>query len=158
MVNQLKIIALCAFPLVLHGCGGSAEAAEQRSLSNTIVIHQGISPYSGGYTSKGHRVFVTQTDYQNELPNYSGDAPQNIDFEDNRVVLLDLGQRDTGGYGIAVESVADNNDHVLITVVSTVSGQSCMVTPALTNPYQFVKIATDKEILILEKLQGYDCG
>lgn len=157
MINQLRIVAICSIPLMLHGCGGNADAAEQRSLTSPAVIHAGVTPYSGGFTSKGYRIFTSQTAYQNELANYSADTPQVIDFEENRVMLVDMGQRNTGGYGVAVESVVDASDHVVVTIVSRVPGQGCMVTQALTNPYEFIKIATNKEVLIQEKLNSVSC-
>lgn len=157
MDNTLRVIVFCTLPAMLHGCGGNADAAEQRSLSNPEVIHQGIAPDSGGYTSKGYRVLTTDAAYQNELPVYSGDNPQTIDFEENRVILLDMGQRNTGGYGIGIESVSDAEDHVLVTVTLSVPGRDCIVTQALTNPYQLVKINTDKEVLIQEKLHTTNC-
>ncbi len=60
-----------------------------------------------------------------------------------------MGLHTSGGYSIKVDKVKDEGNYVTVSVVSQEPG-SCPADAALTNPYQFVKIATNKTIIIHE--------
>jgi len=121
------------------------------------AIHQGSYTDSGAYTNKQSKVFVDQSAYRTELATYSSATPELIDFTSARVLLVDMGQRNSGGYAIAITSVDVFNDYVTANVVLTKPGTNCMVTQALTNPYQFVVIPTTKEVLISESVVVSNC-
>jgi len=160
MKSTLKIMLLLSVPFCIHGCGGDTKAASITEPSDIkyTVIH-GNSYLDGGMhlTSKGSRVFSSQDAYQNELLNYSSDQPVQVDFTKSKVLLLDMGQKATGGYGIEIEKIADSNDAAIVSVALVEPGSGCLVTQSLTNPYEFIEISTNKEILIEEKLVLKSC-
>ena len=71
-----------------------------------------------------------------------------IDFSKNNICILSLGQRNTGGYSIAVESLKWNKSILYIKKKEISPAKGEMVTNALTNPYCIVVIPKAKEIIV----------
>ncbi len=67
-------------------------------------------------------------------------TPPEVDFERETVVVLVLGERRTGGYGVAVRQVTERRDTVTLTVGVISPVPDAMVTMALTSPYQIVSV------------------
>ncbi len=63
-------------------------------------------------------------------------------FGETRLVMVALGERPTGGYGVSVERVT-RGDHgqLILEVKATEPGPDDMVTEALTHPYVLVTVA-----------------
>ncbi len=67
-------------------------------------------------------------------------APEpKVDFTTHAVIAVFAGQKSTGGYGITVKKIEDGNMRDVI-VTLTSPGTNCMVTQAVTTPYQIVTI------------------
>lgn len=102
------------------------------------------------FTEKSFKVISNQDSYEIELSKYSSDAPALIDFSKATVLLLDMGQQTSSGFSIKVSNIKEEDDFVSVSVVTEEPGRGCNVDGGLTNPYQFVKIATKKAIIINE--------
>src|SRR3990167_3513158 len=152
MEKFLKLALLSSMPFLIQGCGSDAVAEDQVNELSHSVINSGAFLASGASTSKGSRVFTSKEAYESELLNYSSELPDSIDFTKSRVVLVDMGERSTGGYGIEIEGITENDGYVLATVALSKPGDGCMVIQVITNPFQFVEVTTTKEILIQEKI------
>ncbi len=70
--------------------------------------------------------------------------PNNVDFANSRVVALFMGEKNTGGYAIGIESVKQEKGKVIVKVKK--SYPDGMATMALTQPYVIAKINTTKKI------------
>jgi hypothetical protein len=70
-----------------------------------------------------------------------GERPA-IDFSQNLVVAVAAGQRQTGGYEIAVRRVSQANGALTIEVEETAPGPNCITTSALTQPVDVVALPT----------------
>lgn len=101
--------------------------------------------YNSGLTDPA-RVIVTDAQqwaqvwgaiWRNHSPEPA--LPQ-IDFAQERVVVAALGQRNSGGYGILVESAAQHPDYVEVVVQKVSPGARCGVTAALTQPVDVARI------------------
>jgi PrcB C-terminal len=66
-----------------------------------------------------------------------GERPE-IDFTRNLVVAVAAGQRNSGGYEIAVRRVSQTDGDLTIEVEETMPGPNCMTTSALTQPVDVV--------------------
>lgn len=73
-----------------------------------------------------------------------------IDFKENDVLVLNQGQKSTGGYSIDVASVSWDNEILIIKKVQKSPGKGEIVTMGLTNPYCITTIPKAKEIKIIE--------
>ena len=61
-------------------------------------------------------------------------------------MLLDMGQKTTGGYTINIQSVKEYSDHVMAAFEFIGPGSDCAATQVLTNPFVFATVDTQKEI------------
>ncbi len=120
-------------------------------------LHKGLFIVDGRLSSKTIKVINSEVDYKKILATYTRDPAKAVDFEKGRVLLLDVGQRNTGGFSVAVSAVEEHEKHVVVKVVITNPSPSCMLFQALTNPFQFSYIATHKNLLIVEELQYHNC-
>ena len=67
-------------------------------------------------------------------------AAPKIDFNKEYVIGVFAGQKNTGGYAIAVTSVVDTGTTRTVTVTLTSPGTDCFVTQALTSPFQIIAV------------------
>lgn len=69
------------------------------------------------------------------------------DIETSNFVILNMGQKNSGGYAIGVSKIVETPTNIVITVKQLMPKERQMVTMALTNPYCIVKINSKKEIV-----------
>jgi hypothetical protein len=122
-----------------------------------VVLNQGIYTDNGIGTKKQTKIISSQADYAMELLNYSSAKPASVDFDKGRVLLVDMGVRNTGGYSVGVASVDVAENWVVANVGLVRPGSGCVVTQAPSNPWQFVFIPSRKEILVSESLKITNC-
>lgn len=85
----------------------------------------------------------SQTEYQNLWNMAQGpgaDARPVVNFAKEYVIGVFAGQKSTGGYAISVTSVVDTGNTRTLTVTLTRPGPSCIVTQALTSPFQLIVV------------------
>ena len=70
-----------------------------------------------------------------------------IDIQNANFIILNMGEKTSGGYTIGIETVVETKSTIVITVKETVPEPGAMVTQALTNPFCVVKINSKKEII-----------
>jgi len=60
-----------------------------------------------------------------------------VDFDEEVVVAIVLGQRPSGGYSVAIDEVLANDagGRIQVQFTETVPGDGCLATAALTSPY-----------------------
>lgn len=70
----------------------------------------------------------------------SGAEKPVVDFSQEYVIAVFAGKQPTGGHSIAVAAVVDALNTRTVDVTLTKPGEGCIVTQALTNPYQVVVV------------------
>jgi hypothetical protein len=65
---------------------------------------------------------------------------QAVDFNQEAVLVVYMGEQNTGGYSVTITSVKLEGGKLLVTVKQGRPSPSSMVTQALTQPYHAVKI------------------
>lgn len=78
-------------------------------------------------------------------------AVPHIDWDKKQVVLLAMGQKNTGGYSIAIDKVVKSNKEILVYYKTTGPEKGAMVTQALTAPYVLYTIDNKKDLPVLFK-------
>jgi len=69
-----------------------------------------------------------------------------VDLNKYTVIAVFMGAQRTGGFDIKIDKIANINDKLVIEVTESAPGVNCMVTDAITKPYDMVKISkTDLE-------------
>ncbi len=86
------------------------------------------------------------------------DVDPNVDFETKTVIAVVMGQKSSGGYSVNLKQLEVTSDAVQFMVEERMPGENCMVTEALTNPYQIIAIdKTEKEIKFMGNTITVDC-
>lgn len=70
------------------------------------------------------------------------------DVKYSNFMVLNMGEKPTGGYKIGVANVEETDKNIIITVKETAPEANAMVTQGFTTPYCIVKINSKKEILV----------
>lgn len=137
-----KTIALFTFVLLV-ACS-SKKAVSGNALYQVLVA----SEYGGGNFE--FYEIISQSDEFNIL--LSDDEIKKFvkpdDIKTANYVLVNLGEKNNGGYGIEVVSVEELSDKVIVTLKETQPKPGQNVTMALTNPYAVIKINSKKTIEI----------
>lgn len=70
-----------------------------------------------------------------------------VDFENQVVVAVVMGERPTGGYSVDVEEVmaSEDGNQVRVEYTETVPGDNCGVTHAITSPYVLAAVGTQDQ-------------
>jgi hypothetical protein len=70
------------------------------------------------------------------------------DIQNSNFIVLNMGEKTSGGYKIGIDTVVETDKNIIITVKETAPQPGSMVTQAFTNPFCVVKINSKKEIII----------
>lgn len=70
------------------------------------------------------------------------------DIQNSNFVILNMGEKSTGGFAIGVDSVSETAKNIIIKVKESSPKEGTMVSQALTYPFCVVKINSKKEIII----------
>ena len=87
-----------------------------------------------------------------------GNPPPAIDFARRMVVLLALGQRNTGGHGIRFDAIVASGAGATVRYTVTSPGAGCMTTQAITSPVDVVSVPrVDGEIRFERRSVVQEC-
>ncbi len=141
----MKKIGLLLLTLILVSCGASSPKN-----SGTNALYEVLTQQADGGASI--RFFEILTE-ENEISMLQNDEKlknkiKPSDIQTSNFIVLNLGEKTTGGYKIGVESVVETDKNIIITIKETVPESSSTTTPVYTNPYCVVKINSKKEIII----------
>ena len=70
------------------------------------------------------------------------------DIQNSNFIVLNMGEKTTGGYQIGVESAVETDKNIILTIKETVPEPNAMVSQVITYPYCIVRIKSKKEIII----------
>ncbi|MBS3092847.1 protease complex subunit PrcB family protein [Candidatus Pacearchaeota archaeon] len=63
-----------------------------------------------------------------------------INFNESMVVAVFQGQKSTGGYDIKINKIVETSNKLLVYITETPPGKNCIVTQALTQPYNIIQL------------------
>jgi hypothetical protein len=137
------IVALLSFTAL--SCGVSAP-----KITDKKVLYEVLTQQSNGganirffeILSEPKELKMLQND-QNLRKKISPNDIQNSNF-----VILNMGEKATGGYSIGVDSVLETDNNIIITVKDNNPKPGDMVTQVITYPFCVVKINSKKDIVI----------
>jgi hypothetical protein len=141
----MKRIALLALTLILVSCGASSSKK-----SGTNSLYEILTQQTDGGASI--RFFEILSE-ENEIAMLQNDEKlidkiKPNDIQTSNFVVLNMGEKTSGGYKIGIESVVETDKNIIISVKETAPEKGSMVTQEITTPYCVVKINSKKEIII----------
>lgn len=140
----MKKVVFALLTVFLVSCSSSIKPTERNSLFEVLTQQAdgGASIRFFEILSESKEIAMLQNDekLKNKIhPN---------DIQTSNFVVLNMGEKATGGYKIGVESVVETDKNIIITVKETIPEPNAMVAQVMTYPYCIVKINSKKEIII----------
>ena len=122
-----------------------------------VVGSGGNARYSGAvptvFLSKSFSSFNTVWRTANGNSSPVPSAP-NVDFANNNVATVFLGQKPSGGYGISVSSTTVSGDTLTLNVSTTSPRPGLIQTQALTSPWVSVRVEGNYTRLVVKDSSG----
>lgn len=141
----MKKVISVLLVFVLISCG-----AKKTSDSGSKVLYEVLTEQSDG---GGNIKFFEILTEPNEIKMLENDPllaskMKHDDIGNSNYVILNMGEKNTGGYSIGVEKVEETDKNIIITVKEINPAPDAMVMQVITYPYTVVKIHSKKEIII----------
>lgn len=141
-MKKIIVISLLFF---IASCGG-----KKSIVTDTKALYEVLTQQSDG---GGNIRFFEILSEPNEIKMLQNDKvlKNKISLNDvnkSNFIILNMGEKPTGGYAIGVENVVETSENIVITVKETNPDPEAMVTQGITYPYCVVKINSKKEIVI----------
>jgi len=139
MMNVLMVAALASTALI--GCKGDGDtdaSSDGVTLATPVPIGERVNGNSAALKTLGTYHIETKAQYD-----ALGDAeifPGGLDFGENDLVIVALGEQPTGGYSVTIESIQLAGGELAVTGKATAPGPDAVTTQALTYPYCAVSI------------------
>jgi hypothetical protein len=140
----MKKILLLLLVLFLFSCGVSSPKNSKNSLYDVLTQQS-----DGGASIRFFEILTEP----NEIKMLENDEELRKkinpnDIQHSNFIILNMGEKTSGGYAIGIESVVETDKNIIITIKETIPESGSMVTQNFTNPYCVVRINSKKEIII----------
>ncbi|MDR7212478.1 protease complex subunit PrcB family protein [Flavobacterium piscis] len=141
MKKAILVVAI----FVLISCG-----AKKTSEGSSKVLYEILTQQSDGGGNIKFFEILTEPNEIIMLQNdpLLKDKMKQDDISNSNYVILNMGQKNTGGYSIDVEKVEETDQNIIITVKENAPAKDAMVMQVITYPYTVVKVRSKKEIII----------
>ena len=138
-----RVVVLLLLTMVLFSCSSSKQTGS-KPLFEVLTQQE-----DGG----GNIQFFEILSEPNEIAMLQNDDKlkdkiNSNDVQTSNFIVLNMGEKPTGGYQIGVESVVETDKNIIITIKETTPEPNAMVTQAITYPYCIVKINSKKEVIV----------
>ena len=123
------------------------------------IIHQDNYKVSAADSQKKAIVLSSAAEYQQLLAQYTTDNPADVDFSQNKVLLVESGSKPNSGFGVKINGIIEHSDRVVahVSYLTPDDNPACSYLAVMTQPYLFAKIATDKPLLVREHTEVQPC-
>lgn len=141
----MKKLILSAFAITLASCGATSS-----KISDTSKLYEVLTQQSNGGANIRFFEILSEPNEIKMLQNDENlkDKISASDIQNSNFIVLNMGEKTTGGYSIGIENIVETDKNVIITVKETNPEPGSMVTQAFTTPFCVVKINSKKEIII----------
>lgn len=140
----MKKVLFSILSMILVSCSSSIKSTGSKPLFEVLAQQTdgGASIRFFEILSESNEIAMLQNDEK-----LKGKIHPN-DIQTSNFVVLNMGEKTTGGYQIGVENAVETDKNIILTLKETVPEPNAMVTQSLTTPYCIVKINSKKEIII----------
>jgi len=137
-----KVISVLAV-FVLISCGA-------KKTSDSKALYEILTTQSDGGGNIKFYEILTEPNEIKMLVNdpLLADKMKQDDISTSNYVILNMGEKNTGGYSIGVEKVEETDKNIIITVKENNPAPDAMTMQVITYPYTVVKVRSKKEIII----------
>jgi hypothetical protein len=140
----MKKIIVSLVALALFSCGATTTKSSDKNSLYEVLTQQtngGASIRFFEILSEPNEIAMLQND-----ENLKNKISPN-DIQTSNFLVLNMGEKTSGGYSIGIDSVVETDKNIVITIKETSPEPGSMVTQAFTNPFCVVKINSKKDII-----------
>ena len=125
-----------------------------------VELSTGIN---GDFSKKKNTIITNQKEYNTAwaaaFSRFSDQPkPAQIDFKNKIILLVTMGEKNSGGYTIKIDSIEENEKNIIVTILETSPGKGCITTSMMTYPYQMVEVKnSNKEVIFKTIEKTFDC-
>jgi hypothetical protein len=141
----MKKISLSLLTVLLLACAASAPIISEREALYQVLTQQS----DGGANIRFFEILTEPNEIrmlQNDSKLKSRITP--TDVQKSNFVILNMGEKNTGGYTIGIERVVETEKNIIISVKENNPEPDSIVSQGFTYPFCVVKINSKKEIII----------
>lgn len=141
-IKMKKIIAITTICLVLFSCSTQKNTDEKPPLYEILKQKE-----IGGANFRFFEIITEQKEFKMLLndPDLKNKVKPS-DIYTSNFLLLNMGEKNTGGYSFSVENVEETENDIIITIKE--NGPKGMATMAITYPISIIKVNSKKNIII----------
>ena len=140
----MKKVLISLLALVVASCSSTIKQTDNK------LLYEVLTQQSDGGASIRFFEILSEPDEIAMLENDEKlkDKIRPSDIQTSNFIVLNMGEKTTGGYQIGVESVVETDKNIILTVKETFPKPSAAVSQVVTYPYCIVRINSKKEIII----------
>ncbi len=140
----MKIVFILVLTLAFFSCATTTKKQESRPLFEVLTQQEdgGASIHFFEILSEPQEIIMLQND-----PKLKNKISPN-DIQTSNFILMNMGEKSTGGYKIVIESVVETDKNIIVTIKEITPETSKIVTQEIATPYCVVRINSKKEIII----------
>lgn len=141
----MKKAVLLFLTLILVSCGASTSKKSGANALYEVLTEQS----DGGADIRFYEILSEENEIrmlQNDEKLKDKIKPN--DIQTSNFIVLNMGEKTSGGYKISIESVVETDKNIIISVKETTPESVSMNTQEISTPYCVVKINSKKEIII----------
>ncbi len=142
LIKMKKFSVIIAACLVLFSCSTQKTTDEKPPLYEILKQDE-----QGGATFRFFEIITEQKEFKMLLND--PDLKKKInpsDINTSNFLLLNMGEKNTGGYSFSVENIEETENDIIITIRE--NAPKGMATMAITYPISIVKINSKKNIIL----------
>lgn len=136
-----KVIVYCLLAATMAACSGTKSTSGKE-----VVFEQLKQSDFGGREEKSVAMITTASDLAKLYSELGWDALPKVDFEKSNVVAIFMGQKNSGGYSISIESVTLDNGTLSIKTKET--RPDGMATAVMTAPFTIAVVPKTNKFVI----------
>ena len=141
----MKKVILLFLTLILVSCGASSPKNSGEKPLYEVLTQQ----TDGGASIRFFEILTEEKEIamlQNDEKLKNKIHPS--DIQTSNFIVLNMGEKTSGGYKISVESVLETDKNIIVTIKESSPEPSAVSKEEITTPYCVVKINSKKEIII----------
>jgi len=147
--------------IILFSCANTKETAS----NNEEITFKSIEKNNASsFENPTTKTIVTKAEFEktwNEAWSRFSDIPQipTIDFNQNQLLLIALGAKNNGGYGLEIEKITETKNELIVNYFETKAGEKCVTTQAIVFPFELIEIKkSTKKVSFNSSEKTIDCN
>ena len=140
-----KILALSVLLLTVITACTTKQGVTTDSKNNYVVLKQGEY---GGRETESYEVLHSQVELDAMFRELNLEQAPAVNFAENNVVVLFLGQKNSGGNAISIKSVQFNGNTATVNVEKITPAAGGMVTMAITTPFCIATLTKTEKVVV----------